>query len=166
MIYIMKGIIIVLIIAILAVGLLLYINKNFGIDFKGLIGEKKITTERKGQGDIEVIPVKSTTNRDLGQYLTDSKEITLYVFSEDKKLESTCRGDCAKKWPPFRYENQKISSSTDQLTGKLNVIKRSDGIYQYAYGIQPLYYYALDKTPGDTNGNGIDSKWNIVKVVK
>jgi predicted lipoprotein with Yx(FWY)xxD motif len=39
------------------------------------------------------------------------------------------------------------------LTGRLGIIHRSDGSTQVTYNGKPLYFYAGDVAPGDTNGN-------------
>lgn len=103
----------------------------------------------------------------LGDYLTDNKGVTLYVFGDDKSIDSSCNDDCAQKWPPFLYDNRDLTDTTDPLLKNLNVGKRSDTTnetYQYAWGNKPLYYYQGDINPGDTNGNGIDMIWSVVIV--
>jgi len=108
--------------------------------------------------------VKSAT---LGEYLTDTKGMTLYVFADDKKLESSCTGTCLEMWPAFVFDNKDLKASTDTLSKRMNVIKRTDGTYQYAYGEKPVYYYAGDKNPGDTNGNGLNNgKWSIIVITR
>ncbi|MBA3733150.1 hypothetical protein H0W91_02110 [Patescibacteria group bacterium] len=103
----------------------------------------------------------------LGEYLTDGRGMTLYVSADDKRLASSCTGDCAKTWIPYAYDNKNIASSTDMLSKRMNVIKRPDGTYQYAYGEKPVYFYVGDKAPGDTNGNGLNAgKWSVVGITK
>ncbi|MEQ1678106.1 MAG: hypothetical protein ABL876_15470 [Chitinophagaceae bacterium] len=105
----------------------------------------------------------------FGNYLTDTKGRTLYVYGNDKKLESVCATDeCIKMWPPFIYDFKEVSSFDDILSRRMNVIPESKKIWpRYSYGEQPLYYYSGDKNPGDINGNGMENgKWSIVQVVK
>jgi predicted lipoprotein with Yx(FWY)xxD motif len=112
-------------------------------------------------------PVGSVNSSKFGPYLTDAKGMTLYVFANDPDLKSTCTGDCLKMWPAFAYDNKKVDSESDMLSKRINVIKRDDGTYQYAYGNKPLYYYSGDKNPGETNGNGVNkSAWSIVLITK
>ena len=89
--------------------------------------------------------------------------MTLYI-GDDKKLESSCYDACAKMWPPFPYDNKSLTGATDPLLKNLNIVKRNDGTYQYAWGDKPLYYYESDVRSGDTNGNGIDMVWSVVIV--
>lgn len=104
----------------------------------------------------------------LGNYLTDSSGMTLYTFADDKKLQSTCYGECAKNWMPFKWDTtQKWETLNDVQAKKMNAVKRSDGTYQTAYGEKPLYYYAGDTRPGDVNGNGLGGgKWSIVLITE
>jgi predicted lipoprotein with Yx(FWY)xxD motif len=109
--------------------------------------------------------VGTITNGILGKYLTDTKGMTLYTFAGDGILKSNCVGDCLKKWPPFVYDNVDFKSALDFPSQRMNVMKRSDGTFQYAYGVQPVYYYYGDVQLGDTNGKGLDGgKWNLVLV--
>ncbi len=109
--------------------------------------------------------VGSVKSETLGEYLTDTKGATLYVFAADKKLESNCNGECAKTWMPFMYDNQDPSKFTDTLSKRMNTVKRMDGTYQYAYGEKPLYYYVGDQNPGEAKGNGMgEGKWSVVLI--
>ena len=90
--------------------------------------------------------VGSIEKEKIGKYLTDTKGMALYVNSIDNKEKNTCTGECLKKWPIFEYDSKNLTSFTDVLSKRMNVIKRTDNIYQqYAYGDKPLYYYIEDK---------------------
>lgn len=151
------------IILVLAGGLALFsLNK----DKRPETGNGPTQTENGG-ADISLVagPVVGSVKSSLGEYLTDTKGMTLYVYADDKKLKSSCAGDCLKKWPPFMYDDKGLELFTDVLSKRMNVIKRDDGSYQYAYGEKPVYYYAGDDKPGDTLGNGLNAgKWSIVPI--
>ncbi|MBI2356259.1 MAG: hypothetical protein HYV13_03600 [Candidatus Doudnabacteria bacterium] len=110
----------------------------------------------------------SVKSEELGAYLTDYEGMTVYVFADDKKLESTCYDECLENWTPYKWDpTQNFESLTHPLDKKANAVTRSDGTRQYAFGIQPLYYYQGDKIPGDVNGNGLDNgKWGIVPITE
>ena len=111
--------------------------------------------------------VGSKSSSSFGEYLTDTKGITLYVFADDTSLKSNCNGDCLKKWPPYMYDNRNLASSTDALSKRMNAIKRDDGTLQYAYGTKPVYYYIGDKNPGEINGVSVGdtgSKWSVIST--
>lgn len=94
-----------------------------------------------------------------GNFLTDPKGMTLYIFDKDTKDKSNCTGTCLAKWPIYAAP----STTPDLLPANMGVIKRSDGSMQYTLNNMPLYYYAMDKQPGDTTGDGVAGIWHIVK---
>ena len=98
--------------------------------------------------------VQIATNANLGQLLTDSKGMTLYVFSEDIDGTSHCTaaGSCITIWPIFYSEN--ITVSDGLTTSDFATITRTDGQKQTTYKGYPLYYFAGDTKVGDINGDG------------
>jgi predicted lipoprotein with Yx(FWY)xxD motif/uncharacterized cupredoxin-like copper-binding protein len=97
----------------------------------------------------------------LGPILTDPKGMTLYLFTKDTKPgESTCYDKCAQSWPPFTASEP--LGLPGRVEGKLTTITRTDGTKQVAYNGIPLYYFAKDTKPGDTNGQGIGGVWFVV----
>src|SRR5262245_21350020 len=97
------------------------------------------------------------TTTSAGDVLTTPEGMTLYTFDKDKKGLSNCKGDCAKMWPPLKAEKGA------KPTGKLTIVKRSDGTRQWADEGQPLYTYAKDKKPGDVTGDNVGSVWHVAK---
>jgi predicted lipoprotein with Yx(FWY)xxD motif len=101
---------------------------------------------------------------DLGKYLVDGQGRTLYLFEQDKGPMSTCSGACASAWPPAEASGQpKAGAGID--AAKLGSISRSDGGTQLTYADNPLYRYAGDAAPGDTNGQDLDqfgAAWYVV----
>jgi predicted lipoprotein with Yx(FWY)xxD motif len=100
----------------------------------------------------------------LGKLLVNSKGRTLYLFEKDKGPKSTCSGGCATSWPPFTTHGipKAGSGTTAPLIG---TSKRSDGTTQVTYNEHPLYYYAGDSNPGDTNGQNLDqfgAEWYVL----
>lgn len=100
----------------------------------------------------------------LGKILVNGKGRTLYLFENDKGSKSTCSGKCADAWPPLTSggEPKAINGVKASLLGR---ITRSDGSKQVTYNGHPLYYYAEDKEPGQTNGQDLaqfGAKWYAV----
>ena len=92
----------------------------------------------------------------LGQILVDSNGLTVYLFEKDTSGDaSTCSGECAAEWPPVTT-NGKASAGSGVDASKLTTFKRDDGTTQVAFNGHPLYLYAGDGAPGDTNGNNLD----------
>lgn len=101
------------------------------------------------------------TKEGLGPYLVDSKGMTLYVFKKDSPGMSACAGPCVVNWPLFYPEKVTVGTGIDAKdVGK---IKRADGKEQATFKGMPLYYFAGDKAPGDTNGHGIKDVWFVAK---
>jgi predicted lipoprotein with Yx(FWY)xxD motif len=105
--------------------------------------------------------VTVASNQKLGQVLADSQGRTLYFFAKDSPGTSTCTGDCATTWPPLTSPVASPALPSGVL-GELAVISRPDGTKQVAYDGMPLYYYAKDANPGDTNGEGVGKVWWVV----
>jgi predicted lipoprotein with Yx(FWY)xxD motif len=101
-------------------------------------------------GDVAV------ADSDLGQILVDANGMTVYLFEKDTSGDaSTCSDACAAAWPPVTADGEpKAGDGVD--ASKLTTFKRDDGTTQVAYNGHPLYLYAGDSTPGDTNGNQLD----------
>lgn len=159
----MKGkIVVVLVVVLLIAGGTFYVNKKSN-SLNKTNDAQADDIIKFTQGEI----VGSIDSRTVGEYLTNSKGMTLYVFSDDKRLESVCNDDCLKKWPIYEFDNKDIPGSADSLSQRMNTAKRADSYEQYAYNLSPVYYYIGDKKPGDRNGvssEDIESKWSLVKI--
>ena len=99
----------------------------------------------------------------LGTILVDSKGNTLYVFLQDTGDTSTCTGDCAASWPALIAKGEvKAGGGGDVDESLLGTSARDDGTLQVTYNGHPLYYFAGDEAPGDTNGQAIGDIWFVV----
>ena len=153
-----------LVVLIVIVGGWFYLNKAPTVKE---VNNVVVPTENTGINLVAGSIVGSIKSASLGEYLTDTKGMTLYVSGDDAKFQSSCTGDCLKMWPPFIYDHKDPAASTDALSKRINIIQRDDSLYQYTYGEKPVYYYTGDKNPGDTNGNSLnDGKWSIVLILK
>jgi predicted lipoprotein with Yx(FWY)xxD motif len=101
-------------------------------------------------------------NAKLGNILTDSQGMTLYVFKKDKPGESVCVETCAKNWPPLTIPEGMQPMAGSGIPGKLGQIERKDDTYQVTYDGMPLYRFARDSKPGDMNGQGMGGVWYVV----
>lgn len=97
----------------------------------------------------------------LGSILVDEEGRTLYVFLSDAGGQSTCYDECAGNWPPLEADGEPQAGAgvDDSLLG---TTERDDGAIQVTYDRMPLYYFAGDQAPGDTNGQGIGDVWYVV----
>jgi predicted lipoprotein with Yx(FWY)xxD motif len=98
---------------------------------------------------------------DLGQILVDGEGRTLYLFKPDADGEPTCYDDCAAAWPPLLAEGE-ITVGEGLDDSDFSTATRTDGGEQVKVGDWPLYYFANDAAPGDTNGQGLNEVWYVV----
>jgi len=147
-------------IAALAIGALLVVtgcggsdnSSSGGYGSRGATGSTQAAkSESSGSGIVAV-----AKNPQLGTILVDSKGFTLYYFHKDKGGKSACYGACAGTWPPLTTSGTPQAMSGAEVS-KLGTTKRSDGTLQVTYAGFPLYTYAADTKPGETNGQDIDS---------
>ena len=100
----------------------------------------------------------------LGTVLVDTKGRTLYLFEADKTTKSTCYGACAGIWPPLAAGGAP-KAGPHVVTSELGTTKRTDGTSEVTYHGHPLYYYAGDAQPGDTNGQALNqfgAEWYVL----
>jgi predicted lipoprotein with Yx(FWY)xxD motif len=95
-------------------------------------------------------------NSRLGKILVDSRGRTLYLFTKDSGSRSTCTGACATPWPPLLADGT-TTVSGGALASMVGTTRRSDTTPQVTYNGHPLYLFAKDKSPGDTNGEGVSA---------
>ncbi len=111
-------------------------------------------------------PVQVAGNQQFGQILVTTDGMTLYNFAIDTPEMSNCTTSaCVAFWPPYLVGAQ--PTSEPNLPGKLSTITRPDGSKQVTYNGSPLYTFALDKNPGDANGDGVNEFggiWHVVSI--
>jgi predicted lipoprotein with Yx(FWY)xxD motif len=100
--------------------------------------------------------VVGTKTTSLGTFLVDAKGRALYLWDADHGTMSACSGACAQAWPPLTATG-KPTASGQVKTSLLGTTKRSDGSREVTYAGHPLYYFAGDSAPKQTNGQGSDS---------
>jgi predicted lipoprotein with Yx(FWY)xxD motif len=110
------------------------------------------TTAAQGTGGTTVAVASST----LGDILVDGDGRTLYAFTKDKGDQSACSGQCATNWPALTGP---ATAGTGVKASLLSTSMQANGKSQVTYGGRPLYYFAGDAKPGDTNGQGVGGVW-------
>ena len=114
--------------------------------------------DTNGEAGTDVVATAST---DLGEVLVDGEGMTLYMFDDDSPGESTCYDDCAANWPPLVVDDQ-AQADGDADEGLLGTTEREDGTTQVTYDGWPLYHWAGDGEPGDTDGQGVGDVWWVL----
>jgi predicted lipoprotein with Yx(FWY)xxD motif len=100
----------------------------------------------------------------LGKVLVDSSGRTVYLFRKDSGGKSSCAAACAAAWPPVRAQDMPVPGP-GLSAAELTTTPRSDGAPQVLYNGDPLYRYAGDAKPGDTNGQRVTAfgaAWSAV----
>ena len=100
-------------------------------------------------------------NEALGDFLVASNGHTLYVFAQDEGRVSTCSGGCLDSWPPLIIPEGARPTADERIGGTLAAIERDDGIHQVTYEGAPLYFFAGDSAPGQTNGHEVGGVWFV-----
>jgi len=86
----------------------------------------------------------------------------LYIFQKDTQGQpSVCNEGCVSNWPPLTA-TAVPAAGTGLDTEDITLIARADGTMQVAFYGWPLYYFANDAAPGDTNGQGVGGIWWVV----
>jgi predicted lipoprotein with Yx(FWY)xxD motif len=105
--------------------------------------------------------VISVVDSEFGRILADGAGNTLYLFTPDAGGPSTCVEGCAAIWPPLTTV---VAAGEGADGSRLGSVTRDDGSEQVTYNGWPLYYYAEDTVPGDTNGQGVNDVWYVVSA--
>ena len=87
--------------------------------------------------------------------------MTVYYFTKDTKDsgESACVDDCRQKWPPVLVEGE---PKLEGVTAKVDTIDTPEGKKQVTVDGMPVYYWYMDKKPGDVFGQDVGKVWYVV----
>ena len=96
---------------------------------------------------------------DLGDIVVDSAGMALYMFMPDNASTPTCAADCAQAWPPLLGEATAGDGVDSSLIGSA---EHPESGAMVTYNGWPLYYFAGDSAPGDTNGQGQGGVWYVI----
>lgn len=119
------------------------------------------TTEPPAATTVVADNVVTIADSVLGRILVDGDGKTLYLFKPDAQGSSTCVEGCAGIWPPLTGTAVAEEGADGSLLG---MVTRDDASEQVTYNGWPLYRYAGDTAPGDTNGQGINGVWFVVSA--
>lgn len=98
----------------------------------------------------------------LGEILTDGDGNTVYFFTPDSANTTTCAAGCIDTWPAVSVEDGGAPQAGAGVTATVGTITRDDGTLQVTVNELPIYYFAGDLAPGDTNGQNVGAKWFVV----
>jgi predicted lipoprotein with Yx(FWY)xxD motif len=118
--------------------------------------ETQTETEAPDAGSMGSGAVLMTADSSLGEIVVDGAGMTVYMLTLDTQGAgaSACEGTCATNWPAVTADSGE--PALDGVTGEAGTITGVDGETQVTLNGWPLYYYAGDNDPGDTNGQGVN----------
>jgi len=96
-----------------------------------------------------------------GQVLVNAENLTLYVFEDDPKNgQPACVGDCTDTWMPH------LAPEIANPVGAFSVVRREDGINQWAFRDKPLYTFSGDHEPDLARGVRVDDRWQPAMLAR
>ena len=101
-------------------------------------------------------------NMALGAVLVNAQRRTLYYFVPERGGRIVCTGQCTGAWPPL-FASSMAPTAGAALPGQLGVVARASS-EQITYNHWPLYTFAGDRGPDQTNGQGVfgfGGKWFV-----
>lgn len=99
------------------------------------------------------LPVLATSG-----VVSSAAGMTLYTYDRDPATGgSACAGPCALLWPPY------LADAGARAQGDFSLIRRDDGLQQWAWKGRPLYRYAGDSKPGSAAGDRINGVWHVAR---
>ncbi len=117
------------------------------------------TTTGKPSGPATI----ATSSTSLGTILVVGGR-SVYLFERDTGPHSTCSGACLAQWPAVTTAAAPKASG-GATASMLGTTKQAEGTLQVTYAGHPLYYFADDRSAGQTNGQGLNAfgaKWYVV----
>ncbi|MFH9011337.1 SCO0930 family lipoprotein [Streptomyces sp. NPDC017943] len=118
-----------------------------------------------GSGAGDLAGLSTRKDSELGEIVVDKNGMTVYRFMKDEawpKPVSNCEGACLEKWPlvePVDFADTKGIQKKGYM-----IFDRADGKgKQQTINCSPIYTFAGDKAPGDTNGQGVGGTWYAVR---
>lgn len=98
-------------------------------------------------------------------YLTNGDGMAVYIYTNDAQNsgKSTCTGSFASIWPPVTTVGKSMAGQGVDAS-LLGTLTRADGSIQVTYNGWPLYTFARDTSPSDTNGEGVKNVWYLVSA--
>jgi predicted lipoprotein with Yx(FWY)xxD motif len=108
-----------------------------------------------------------TKNGGPALYLADPAGRTLYFFANDTvgtaaaaPVSACTDATCLGRWPVFAAGSGTLPTGVD--ASRLTSFTRADGTKQSAFDGHPLYYFAGDASPSQTNGHGANAAFDTV----
>lgn len=118
------------------------------------------TTPTPSVQSAAVMTATATVKGQSETVLVNGKGMTLYYYTPDKDKSVTCTGGCAAVWPPL-VAGSSTPSSIAGVSGMFGSDPDPAGGSVITYNGWPLYTFASDTAPGQTNGQGVQGVWFV-----
>jgi predicted lipoprotein with Yx(FWY)xxD motif len=105
----------------------------------------------------------ATGSSSLGTIVVNGDGMTAYFYDDDvaNSGKSACTDEeCTAEWSPIGSAS--ATPKVDGITGKVGTITATDGTMQITIDGRPIYTYADDEAPGDTEGQGEEGEWHVI----
>lgn len=115
------------------------------------------------EGEVLTPPAVRIGSTDSGDVLIEDDGFTVYTFANDEDGVSNCLDPCSDTWPPVPGD---IGTDPKIDPDQFGQLSRADGTTQLTLHGQPLYTFAGDENPGDTNGVavGTPGTWSVIEA--
>jgi predicted lipoprotein with Yx(FWY)xxD motif len=125
----------------------------------GETGSTATTAAAPAGGDSAVMVAETG----LGEVLVADNGMTLYLFVPDAQGAPTCTAACAEAWPPLTVADAAAATAGEGADSSLiGTATHPEAGTQVTYNGWPLYFFAGDSAPGDTNGEGQGGVWYVL----
>ncbi|NJD28457.1 MAG: hypothetical protein FIA92_09180 [Chloroflexi bacterium] len=109
------------------------------------------------------VTIEVSQDPTYGQILpVDGNAVYLFTPDPEGGTGSACTEGCLANWPAVLVPEGSEPAAGAGVTGALTTFERPEGGRQVAYAGHPLYFFANDPAPGDTNGQGLNDVWFLV----
>jgi predicted lipoprotein with Yx(FWY)xxD motif len=129
-----------------------------------------VTVVATAFGASSALTLNSASSSMLGKpVVVNPQGRTLYALSPETSKHLLCKSkECLGNWPPLTVKSAKTKLKAGSgVSGKLAVLRRSNGKFQVTLNGRPLYRFSGDKGKAESNGEGIESfggTWHAVKA--
>jgi predicted lipoprotein with Yx(FWY)xxD motif len=125
------------------------------------VGEDGTPNTAKRDVATRWVQLRASAAGELDPVVVNGAGLTLYRFDNDdaSPSKSNCVGDCAITWPPVLVRPGGKVFLSGVRKGDVGFVEREDGALQVTIGGWPVYRFAKDENPGDTNGQGVGGTW-------
>jgi predicted lipoprotein with Yx(FWY)xxD motif len=112
--------------------------------------------------------IKSVSVPNFAGALANQSSHSLYILTSEKGAKFKCMGSCLTSWPPLEVPTSTKSIHLGPgVKGKIGFVARGASKKQVTFNSYPLYTFAGDSDPRQSNGQGIrefGGTWTLVRA--